>query len=130
MHEMGHIFGVLGWAYQNYWWSSSQGRYVSRLYDTPALDSRRLTYDEIIAENVDNDSGREYMILPKVKEYSDSIFQCNEPVTGAKMQEGASHWDYPVWDRELMVPFLGVLENRISPLTNSLYFETGWYADV
>lgn len=68
------------------------------------------------------------MILPKVKEYADSIFQCDETVTGAKMQAGASHWDYGVWDRELMIPYLIGLDNRISPLTTNLYLETGWYA--
>jgi len=46
------------------------------------------------------------------------------------MQEGASHWDLTVWDRELMVPSIGSLDNRISPLTAGLYLGTGWYAEV
>ena len=46
------------------------------------------------------------------------------------MSSSLGHWDAFVWTRELMTPSIGSLDNRISDLTLSLYYETGWYADV
>ncbi len=60
----------------------------------------------------------------------DNLFKCNEAVTGAKMTSTLGHWDSVVWLKELMTPTIGTLDNRISDLTLSLFYETGWYASV
>jgi len=120
MHEMGHIFGVLGGNYYDRSWRGG----ASALYKSPDSNTR-YKFNEII----DNSTGTPMMILPGVRDVVSSHFNCNTRV-GAKMSSSMGHWDGAVFARELMTPSIGALDNRVTPLTLSLYKETGWYANV
>lgn len=120
MHEMGHIFGVLGGNFYDRSWRGG----ASALYKSPDSNTR-YKFNEII----DNSTGTPMMILPSIRTVVSNHFNCNSN-PGAKMTSSMGHWDAQVFDRELMTPSIGSLDNRVTPLTLNLFMETGWYADI
>ena len=108
--------------------------FYNEFYVSPVTNTKR-TRSEVIA-NVPGIQSRVMIITPTVKNYIQNYFNCRDARIGALLEdEGSSgsaysHWERKVFLDEMMTASSFASGLKISPLTLSMLYDTGFYQQV